>query len=308
MLFRENSNIRDVLKIKTDGINAKGLEQIATQSPQRTKIIAIDHDTGEVLGEYSNKILVPGSQSTAIKQFGLDTEVDFPTYNTELGLQNSHPPYPQTQPLNVPITCLWCAGRSGGTSTPNEVFIVKNTHRIAPDLVEGETNLYQDIVPFRYVYKDEDLIDDQRRMYFGRKVYDEGTTNERYAYFFKAFETEPQLHIRYLDGTQVTDKMWKVDSAQQVEVYVEMRLSVTRLDFRDYYDKVLGWSNADISTISLLTAWYDATIPENPDAAESDRVYYKWYQDVLPFSKFNFHPEQLIDLNRAIDFVYQVYY
>lgn len=308
MLLKENSNIRDVLKIKTDGIVTKTLFEKSSFGPQRTKIIAKDHDTGEILGEFNNKILVPGSQITACKQFGLDTEVDFPTYNTELGLQNSLLPYPQTQPYNTPITCLWCAGRSGGTSTPNEVFTVKNTHRIDPDLESGEVNLYKDIVPFRYVYRDEDLIDDQRKVYFGRKVYDEGTVDERYAYFFKAFETDPQLHIRYLDGTQVTDKMWRVDSSQQVEIYVEMRLSVTRQDFRDYYDKVLGWDKADISTISLLTAWFDDTIAENPDAPEAEQLHYKWYQDVLPFSKFNFHPEGLIDLNRAVDFIYQVYY
>ena len=77
---------------------------------------------------------------------------------------------------------------------------------------------------------------------------------------------------------------------------------------RDYFDKVLGWANADISTISLLTAWYDATIPEDPEQEEEYQTRYKWYQDVLPFSKFNFKAEDLSELNRAIDFIYQIYY
>jgi hypothetical protein len=277
-------------------------------SPRKTRIIIKDHDTGEVLGEYHNKVLVPGSQLTACKEFGLDPEVNFPTYNTELGLQNSKPPYPETQPINQPIVCLWCAGKSGAGSSANEINVVSITDRIDPGLVEGTLNKYTDIVPFRYVTKNGDLDRDERDVYFGRKVYDEGTASERYAYFFKAFDTDPVLHVRYLDGTEVTDKMYTVDSSQEVEIYVEMRLSVTRQDFRDYFDDVTGWGDANISTISLLTGWYDNTICENPEAEESDRIYYKWYQDVLPFSKFNFGQEQLSNLNRALDMIYQVYY
>ena len=92
--------------------------------------------------------------------------------------------------------------------------------------------------------------------------------------------------------------MWNVTSTQQVETYVEMRLSVTKEDFRDYFDDVIGWDNANISTISLLMAWYDDTRGDT----------YRWYQDIIPYSKFNFSQEQLVDLNRAIDFNYQVYF
>jgi hypothetical protein len=75
-------------------------------------------------------------------------------------------------------------------------------------------------------------------------------------------------------------------------------LSVEKEDFRDYFDEVLGWDNANISTISLLMAWYDDTQGDT----------YKWYQDIVSYSKFNFAQEQLKDLNRAIDFNYQVYF
>lgn len=292
----DKSPVQDLVDIKEAGV-------------KKTRIIMRDHDTGEILGQFENKILVPGSQSTACKQFGIEPIVNFPTYNTELKLQNSRPPYPQTQPYNTPITCLWCAGRSGAGNSVNEVFVVSNTDRISPAMVGNAPDIngneiYTDIVPFRYVSADLDLDDDLRRVYFGRKVLE----NQKIAYFFKAFDTDPQLHIRYLDGTEVTDEMYSIDSSQLVETYVEMRLSVTRKDFRDYFDEVLGWDNADISTISLLTAWYDDTIAENPDAEDDDKVYYRWYQDVIPFSKFNFGREQLVDLNRAIDFNYQVYY
>lgn len=276
--------------------------------PKRTMIIARDHDTQEIIGVYHNKVLVPGSQATMCKQFGLDPVINFPTYNKDLGLQNSHNPFPETQPINTPITCLWCAGRSGAGSSANEVNVVSNTDRIEPTVDPDNAKLYTDIIPFRWTSAEHDLDFDERQVYFGRKVFDEGASTQRNAYFFKAFDTQPVAHVRYLDGTEVGSNMWSVDAAQQVEVYVEMRLSVSRVDFRDYFDEILGWGSANISTISLLTAWYDNTICENPDAEPEDQIYYKWYQDVLPFSKFNFDQNKLIDLNKGIDFTYQVYY
>jgi len=298
LILKDSANITDKIVTGSDAtklLSGKGM-------PKRTRIIMSDAVTGEVLGEYHNKLLVPGSQSTACKQFGLSPAVVLPTYNTDLGLDHSLTPYPETQPYNEPITCLWCAGRSGVGSVSTEVLTVSTTDRISPDLSDATTNKYKDIVPFRYVLATSDLDKDLRDTYFGRKAFANGYVG----YFFKSFDTDPILHVRYLDGTQVTNTMYSVDSSQEVEVYVEMRLSITRLDFRDYFDLVLGWDNSDISTISLLTAWYDNTVLE--DANDKTTNYYKWYQDVIPFSKFNFQAEDLSDLNRAIDFNYQVYY
>ena len=285
--------LRDSHEIQ-DSINGTNpvLEKI-NGGPKGTKILIRDRETGKILQQIHNKITVPGGMVTCAKQFGLELPVFLPTYNKELELEHSHEEY-EDQPYNTPITCLWCAGRDGYLSSPGEVVVVSNTDRIEPD----------DIVPFRYVTGDTDLDKDQREEYFGRKVMEDG----HIAYYFKRFDTTPDMHVRYLDGTEVTDKMWTIDSSQQVEVYVEFRLAVSRLDFRDYFNKVLGWANADISTVSLLTAWYDATIPEDPEQEEEYQTRYRWYQDVLPFSKFNFKAEDLSELNRAIDFIYQIYY
>lgn len=287
------------------------INDVLRGGPRRTRIIMRDHNTGEILYEGSNKVLAPGSQISICKQFGLQQTVIFPTYNTELELDHSLEPFPAIQPYNDPITCLWCAGRSGAGSSANEVNVVANNHRISPDLVDGTLNQYVDIVPFRYVDSTDDLDADERETYFGRKTFLDPTTGEpngKIAYFFKKFETEPMLNVRYLDGTEVTKNVYKLDSSQQVEVYVEMKLAISRQDFRDYFDDVLGWGSADISAISLLTAWYDDTVCENPDADDADKIYYKYYQDVVPFSLFYFGAQSLADLNKAIDFTYQVYY
>lgn len=292
---KEQYNYRVFKQIKEQH---KIFDACSLGKPVRTKIIAYDHETGEKIGEYENKILAPGSQMTACKMFGIEPAVVFPTYNTEMDLENSLPAFPDTQPYNEPIVCLWAAGRSGAGSSDNEVNVVSTTDRISPKLETEGTRIYKDIVPFRYVAPSEDLDLDERDYYFGRKVFGEGTSDERIAYFFKAFDVEPQLHIRYLDGTEVTDSMYEVVSSQFVEVYIEMRLSISKEDFRDYFDEVLGWDKANVSTISLLYAWYDDT--------RGDSM--RWYQDILPYTKFNFSQEQLKDLNRAIDFNYQIYF
>ena len=278
-------NLKDSCNIKDH--NGPTINQRLHAGPKGTKIIIKDHNTGKVLGEICNKILVPGSQVTACNQFGLQPVVNFPTYNTELGLDESYEEWSET-PVNPPITCLWCVGRDGAGSSPNEVITVVNTDRIEP--------VYDDIIPFRYIASGgSDLSDDDREIYFGRKE-DAGNI----AYYFKAFDTSPQLHIEYLDGTVVTHDMYSIPTNQPVEVYIEMRLSITRYDLREYFNEVLGWDDANISTVSLVTAWYDEI--------EVDGKTFKYYQDIIPFSKFNFRSEDLTDETRAIDFNYQIYY
>lgn len=261
--------------------------------PKKTHIIAINHDTGEILREGHNAIMLEGSQMAACKMFGLEQTVITPTYNSMLSLDKTLSSDWDTQPYNDPIICLWAAGRDGFDNTANEVNVTSNLDLIRPD----------SLVPFRYQSVDDDLPQELRDVYFGRK-----SDKEWIKYYFKAFDTTPLLHIRYLDGTEVTSNLYNVDSSQIAEIWVEMRLSVTRNDFRNYFDKVIGWDNADISTISLLMAWYDNTVPEDSEAAEQDKIFYKWYQDIVPFSKWNFTAINLSDLTYAVDFIYQVYF
>lgn len=261
---------------------------------KKTKLKVIDRSTGEVIREGHNKVLVPGSQITACKQFGLEQAVAFPTYNSLLGLDNSHKDW-EIQPANDPITCLWAVGRDGFDTSPNEVNIVTNTDRIEP---------VDDIVPFRYVPKNSSLSVEMRDIYFGKR-----TMGDYEGYYFKKFDTQPQLHVRYIDGTEVTNKMYSVNTDQAVEVYVEFRLSVTRMDFREYFNRVLGWDKATISTLSLMTAWYDnITWLEHPIEDPTKDIYYRYYQDIIPFTKWNFREIDLTDLTSGVDFIYQVYY
>ena len=276
-ILKDSMNLHDDYTIKSFIED----ETVFKRGPKGTRIILRDHDTGKVLSDTHNKILISGSQLTACKIFGIDPAVNLPNYNEELGLENTLD-YETVQPMNEPILCLFAVGQGGCGTSVSDVFPVRYTERIEPE----------NLLPFRYVDEDHDLNEDMRKQYFGRYVDEYGMIH----YMFKKFDTEPQLHLRYLDGTQITSDMYNIDSAQNAECYVEVRLRINRLDFRDYFEQVTGWDNCVINTLSLLFAWYDDTIDE-----------YRWYQQIIPFSKLNFPNEFLADLSKAIDFQYHIY-
>ena len=294
IIATEGGTIRDHVDISESKDNEESILHRMKAGPKKTHIKIVDHNTGEVIDEGHNTILLEGSQVAACKMFGLDQVVVPPTYNSMLELDHTISSDWGTQPYNEPIVCLWCAGRDGFVNTANEVKALNNLELIRPE----------DMVPFRYQNADDDLPQELRSVYFGRKT----TKDNHIAYYFKAFGTQVMLHVRYLDGTEVTPNLYNVDSSQIAEIWTEMRLEVSMNDFRDYFNDVIGWDNADISSISLLTGWYDDTKAENPQASAADKIYYKWYQDVVPFSKWNFRKIDLFDQTKAVDFIYQVYF
>lgn len=265
-----------------DSIEKSVIDSKLSAGPKSTLITISDGDTGEILGEYHNKVVITGSMFSAIKAFGVASPVTLPNYNTELGLDNTLD-YSTVKPKNDSIVCLFCVGDSGCGATQKDVFTANFTDRIEP---------INDIVPFRYVSKANDLNSDLRKYYFGRK-----TDGDKIAYYFKSFDTVPQLHLRYTDGTQINSEMYFADTTQPAECFIETRLKITRDDFRDYFEQVLGWDKARISTLSLCYAWYDDSIDN-----------YKWYQEIYPYSKLNFPVEWLMDLTKSLSFNYKIFY
>lgn len=267
-----------------DSLEIKTIQDKLSGGPKKTRIIMRDADSRKVLGEFHNKIILPGSICAAMKVFGVDTPVILPDYNREMGLDNTLD-YSAVMPKNSPVVCLFAVGDDGCGEMPKDVIEANYLDRLNPN---------GGIFPFRYVDADSDLNDDLRKFYFGRKILEDAG---KIAYYFKAFDTTPQLHLRYTDGTQINDEIYNVESTQDVECYVETTMSITRLDLRDYFEQVIGWDKARISSLSLCYAWYDDTIDQ-----------YRWYQQIYPYSKLNFSAEWLVDLTKAIKFQYQVFY
>ena len=247
----------------------------------RGEVIFKKLGTDEVLLTVHNKVIIAGSQTVAQKCFDLPELKAFPTYNQSLTLDNSvdH----GTTPQNVPKICLFCCGTQGCGDANSQVKPVSYTKRIQP---------VGDLVPFRYPLRENDLSAELREKYYGRK-----TLDDRYAYYFKAFESDPIMYIRYADGTEIdASTMYDSEFDKDAETFVEMSLRVTKEDFRDYFRATTGINDARINSISLLTAWYTA--------GEG----YKWYQDIIPFTQLNIPNEPLIDLTKGIDITYHIYF
>lgn len=266
--------------------------EMISRNPKKTKITITDHNTGEVLGEYENKIVVSGSIFSGCRIFGIDTSLILPSYNDEMEFDNDQPKDPDG--MKKSMVQLFCVGDDGCGATQKDVFVCNFTDRIKP-LTDIDNVELGCIYPFRFQDIDDDLPEQLRDYYFGRKTY-----TDRIAYYFKAFDTIPELHVKYTDGTQVDDNMYNNNTDQVTECYVETRLRITRNDFRDFFEQIIGWDNARISSLSLCYAWeYEIT--------EDDKVH-KYYQDIYPYTKLNFPVEFLVNLDKAIDFNYQVYY
>lgn len=256
-------------------------------APKKTKVIIRNGSTGEILGEYHNKIVFTGSMLNALMAWGIESSVEIPTYNSEMGFDNDADP---SDPKGPKLIRLFCMDDSGCGAMPKDVMVASYTDRIKP--VEDYEDPGQDHI-MAFQYSEADIEDELRNVYFGRKTLENG----KIAYYFKAFDSTPQLFMKYADGTEITSDVYKIDSDQIAEVYVETKLVVTRDDFRDYFDQLLGWDNARVSSLSLCYGW---------ESVGEDG--YTYYQDIMPYSKLNFSFEWLVDLTKSLEFQYQVYY
>ena len=243
------------------------------------EVIFKNIDTGEPILTLHNKVVIAGSQFVAQKVFGLDELVHLPTYNESLGLDESTP---GADPDNLPKACLFCCGTQGCGAENSQVYPVQYTNRIKPA---------GDLVPFRYQLIQNDLSNELRQVYFGRK-----TLTDRIAYYFKAFDSDPTLHMRYVDETPIDSTLYDSQNTSDAETYVEFTLKITKYDFRDYFRATSSINDAKINSISILTAWYN------------DIAGYRYYQDIIPLTQLNIPNEALIDLTKGIDITYHIYF
>ena len=270
-LFLQDNIGKDIVDVSN--LNPKdGLTKL------RTKIIIKDHDTGMTLFTGRNKLILPGAEFLALSLFDLPATPITPTYNTKLNLENS---VYVTTPQNTNKVYLFCVGTDGCGTENSQVFEEDYRKWIQP----------ASMVPFQYRSKLKDLNASQRSIYFGRKK-----VGDFWAYYFKKFDSNPQLIRQFVNGTAIDNTIYDYTGATAVETYVNMTMSVTKDDCRDYFIETTGINDARINTISLCTAWAK-TIGS-----------YTYYQDIRPVTKLNFPNESLINLRKGIDINYQVFF
>ena len=282
MQYRSSSKttyLQDAINIKESLNNNNWLDNL--HSGLKTRILFKNPETGEVIFEGHNKLILPGAGLIARKLFDFSDSYEItPSYNTQLNLENTE--Y-STVDMSKHKVYLWCVGTSGCGSENSQVYDVDYRFWIDEN----------SIVPFQYVETDIDVPETLRKVYYGRKPID-GT--KYCAYYFKTFDSDPQLVQQFTDGTPIDSTIYSTTSTLPVETYVTMSMSISKYDCRDYFIATTGINDARINTISLCTAWY------------KEKYGYKWYQDIRPLTRLNFPNEPLIDLRKGIDIVYEVYF
>lgn len=275
MIFSDKTTFKDSARLLTYKDLSGGVKKT------RIRVFEVKEDGTEILkSELENKVVITGSAATGVSMFGCDYPFKIPNYNTELELENSV----DTDPTNPQLITLFCVGDSGCGTIDTDIFVPRYVDRIAP---------VNDIIPFRYCDAEDDISASEREIYFGRKLY---ADTGKIAYFFKTFETDPVMYMRYADGTEMDASMYNILTTQEAECFVRTDLMVNRLDCRDWFDQVIGWDHARISTISLCSAWY------------TEEGGFKWFQNILPFTKLNFSFERLVDSTKALKFEYSLFF
>lgn len=249
----------------------------------RGHVIARIPGTDKILFEEDNKVILPGSAFTAMKHFkDLVIPVKTPTYNQAIGLDDIVSVTP-TEERNDGFVYLFAVGIGGCGPEDSQKYDVDYTKWIQPE----------ELVPFRYQLQNNDLSDEDKAKYFGKKTI---AAAGRVAYYFKGFDKDPVFKQQYIDGTPIDENIYISDNGMDVESFVELKLSVTTDDCRDFFIATTGITDAKINSIELLTA-----VPKTVNGLTV-------YQNIRPLTKLNFNNEQLIDLTKGIDITYQIFY
>lgn len=251
---------------------------------KKTRVKVYVEGTDECVFEGSNKVIVSGSAFTAAKHFNITPKVTTPSYNILLNLDNTvNEPFDSEGIRREEIVYLFAVGTDGCGIENSQVYDVDYTTPILPE----------NLIPFRYQLETADLNNELRKKYFGKKTL---AGQQRIAYYFKAFETEPVFNQIYADGTSIDENVFTTNRTEEVESYVELKLNISKNDVRDYFIATTGIDDARINSVSLLTAY------------KSQIDGYTYFQNIRPLTKINFPNESLIDPTKGLDIIYQIYY
>lgn len=261
---------------------AKNADKANIERP--ASLITIRNEFGEIIHEgLHNKVIVSGSAFTMMKHYNLDVPSRVPSYNNLLNLENTlNEPHIEPGVRRDEEVCLFAVGVGGCGDQQNDVYDVDYSKPIK----------IEDLVPFRYITPPNDLSALDRTKYFGRKVCENG----KIAYYFKAFETTPELIQRYVDGTPIDSNVFESTNILDIESFVQLKLKVTVDDCREWFASNIGIDLAKLNTLSLLTAY----------KTEIDG--YVYYQNITPLTKLNFPSEPLNTLTKSLDITYLTFY
>lgn len=289
--------------IESVNISEKTAIKLQSQSKENYNIIGKvtikNKVTGEILEEGYNKTLLSGSEFLAMRSFDLEND-DFvtPSYNSimnfdydTLNAKNDIGEY-KDKTLDYKI-CLFAIGTSGAARGSLLKLETNKQKWIAPPDDSDKKNIIRDLIAFRYCNTNNDLSEEERTIYFGRKSLPE---INKYAYYFKKFDSQSLLTKTYDDGTEWTNSVYSDNVAQHANVIVTNVMTISPEDARDYFSNTEGLSEARFNCVELLLAW-----PRIVNGIT-------YYQDIRPFSRFNFTNKSLSDTDDIYEITYSLYF
>lgn len=273
-------------------------------SVKDTHVTIINHDTGEVIFEGSNKVLYPGAEMSAIQHFNINTESVVPTYSKLMGIDTDAALTSTVEAGATRKNFLFCIGTDGCGPESSQKYPVNFIKPMLPaDIVDDPTLGY--MVPFKFMNTANPLDRDAtfRSKYFGRRIETIGETGGSWiAYYFKKFENDPILVRQFVDGTTITKSsdLYHSSKTDEAQCFVQLKLTITSDDFRDYFALTTGANTAKWNSLSICSA-IPATYTYNG-------VKYPYYKDITPFSKIHVNNNSLADTSVQYDIIYQLYY
>lgn len=271
----------NVKKLVINDNKCKINEFLNINKPLKGEVIIRDGKSKRVKFRGFNKVIVPGSQFVLSKLFNIKPKVFTPSYNTVLNLDHSvNEPFTGEGIRKSEQVWLFAVGTGGTVDEPTQVKTVDYSKWIQPE----------ELVPFRYQMPTNDLGVYMRDKYFGRK-----TTEDRIAYYFKAFENPPQMIQQYMDGTPIDENIYLSERKDEIESFVSLELTITKEDCRDFFASTTGLKTSHIDTISLLTAY------------KTEYEGFIYFQDIRPLTKINIPAEFLSDTSKSLEITYNIY-
>jgi len=254
---------------------------------QDTRVSVYVDGIPEPVYEGRNKVVVSGSAFGMAKFFNKSPKIWTKSYNEELKLDNSiFESFDKPGIRREEEVILFAIGNTGvyKNSSNSGVYPVPYVGKISAD----------ELIPFKYQSLTNDISEDEKSMYFGRK-----TTNEKYIYYFKRPESISEPIQQYTDGTPIDENVYENDRQLEVESFVRLTLKVTKDDLRGYFEAIA--IEKAVSSLSILTGY--AT--NMPDENGVNRTY---YQNIRPLTLYHFGQEDLIDPDKGLTILYDMFF
>lgn len=260
-----------------------------------------------------NMVVIGGVQYTMENIFGEKCDqIEIPTLYSETGIghPDSLPPSDTYDTPDGKKTILYRTGNKvwlfgvGITGTAeNDITVHPTDYReksieLAKVSSDGLT-IRGNMVPFRYTAAQ--LTELERKRYFGKKTFDDGTIG----YYLKKFEQPAQIkHIwktgeEYEKETLVSSAdVWENNTGiNAVETFTEMLLRVNKKDVKEWFINLEQKDRTRINTLALYSGEFYRTDESDIDGD---------YRDVRLFSKLNI-PVEFLVLNKDLNIIYRVY-